>query len=449
MTTFRDHARYLAEHEDEGLPDYVLWFNPWPDHFAHYAGPYSDAIIGYEGEYDRLDFYLGKMIEIYESVKSAAGTDSYADRTLMGIVSDHGLIYTPKLVSLDEVLFGRMKRDGIQVDYKKLSSDEGAMPLIHGRAGFTPTLPLDAVVGSTAGGSYVIDVLGTTGNDAATDAAAATGDAASWGRHPGFHDLRRHRLQSGATIDWIEQLKTRLEGVLDVAVVREYGPAPGTTWPAGVESVVRIFTPERGEARIHRIHRPEESDTASAAAGETRYRYEILGERDPLDLLGSIRDHFLPPGVTVAETRDALTRCMNTPGGSSEGEWIELLSRTVRPDVIHQFSHLYDTDRAGTINIFPLRHIGMNSSVPGRHAGESFGEKNTTQLYFGAELQKARIQTARNGSLPVTLYHWFVGDEVFHSPETRLGGVEVSPAGQFGFSTLLDRSAFRPIVQKR
>jgi len=52
LRTFHDYARFLAEHEDEGLPDYLLWYNPWPDHFAHAEGPYSDAIVGFEGEYD-------------------------------------------------------------------------------------------------------------------------------------------------------------------------------------------------------------------------------------------------------------------------------------------------------------------------------------------------------------------------------------------------------------
>jgi hypothetical protein len=110
--------------------------------------------------------------------------------------------------------------------------------------------------------------------------------------------------------------------------------------------------------------------------------------------------------------------------------------------VIHQFAHLYDSNRAGTINVFPLRHVGMNSGVPGRHAGEAFGEKNGTQLYWGAGLQRSRIQTARNGSLPVTLYHWLVGDEVFYAPDPKLG---VSPADQLGYRSLLDEPSFIPI----
>ena len=107
---------------------------------------------------------------------------------------------------------------------------------------------------------------------------------------------------------------------------------------------------------------------------------------------------------------------------------------------MHQFSHLYDSPRAGTINIFPLQHVGMNSEVNGRHAGEAFGEKNGTQLYFGAGLKRATIQTARNGSLPVTLYHWLVGDKSFYSSEG-----EASPAEQFGYRSLMDEPAFTSI----
>ena len=107
---------------------------------------------------------------------------------------------------------------------------------------------------------------------------------------------------------------------------------------------------------------------------------------------------------------------------------------------MYQFSHLYDSERAGTINVFPLRHVGMNSKVIGRHAGEAFGEKNGTQLYFGAGLKRASIQTARNGSLPVTLYHWLVGNERFYAPDPR-----VSQDKQFGYQTLMDEAAFESI----
>jgi hypothetical protein len=201
---------------------------------------------------------------------------------------------------------------------------------------------------------------------------------------------------------------------------------------------VRIVTPERGEARIVLV-RP----TGQAPAGEFRYRYEILDGGDPLALVDSILEELIPPdGPTLESIQDRLRDCMAAKEGGSDRQWQDVLSYTSRPDAIHQYSHLYDCDRAGTVNVFPLPHVGFNSSVPGRHAGESFGEKNGTQLYFGAELKRARIQTGRNGSLPVTIYHWLAGDATFRASEPEYGA---SPADQFGFSTLLDNPAFAPL----
>ncbi len=429
LKTFHEYARFLAEHEDEGLPDYLLWYNPWPDHFAHFVGPYSDEIIGYEGEYDRLDFYLGKLIEVYQSVKTVDGAASYADRTLFGVVSDHGLIYTPRLVSTDKLLFEAMRDENIDISYHKLTADEGGLPLIRRRDDVKPLRGFDAVVGSTAGGSYIIDLFDING---------AHGDAAAWQRHPGYHQLRRSRLLSDQTIDWIEQLTRHLKEAMDLALVREYGPSAQERWPPEVESVVRIITPDRGEARVYRIGAPDASDRQTV-----RYRYEVLGEQDPLDLAGSVRSYLIAPGgPSVEEVRAAIRQCVESPDGCDDRRWRELLSYTLRSDVVYQYSHLYDSDRAGTINIFPVRHVGMNSKVPGRHAGEAFGEKNGTQVYFGAGLERARIQTARNGSMPVTLYHWLVGDQRFYALDPESG---VSPAKQFGYRSLLDESAFEPV----
>ena len=420
LKTFRDHARYLAEHEDEGLPDYLLWYNPWPDHFAHGKGPYSDAIVGRNGEYDRLDWFFGHVVDVYRP---------YLDRTLFGVVSDHGLIYTPRLVSTEKVLFEAMRHEGIEIKVQKLTQDEGGLPAIHGRDRLRPARPYDAVVGSTAGGSYIIDLF---------EIAGLEGDDEAWQRHPDYHQLREHKLLSGQTVDFIERLQRHLHDVMDLALVREYGPKPGQQWPAEVDAVVRIVTPDRGEARIVRLGASEKHER-----DRFRYRYEILGESDPLALVESIRAELIPTdGPKLEEIRDRLRECLDATEGASDRQWQEVLSYTSRPDVIHQFSHLYDCDRAGTINVFPLPHVGFNSSVPGRHAGESFGEKNGTQLYFGAGLKRSQIQTARNGSLPVTIYHWLVGDSTFRSIEPEYGA---SPADQFGYATLLDEPAFLPL----
>lgn len=431
LKTFREHARYVAEHEDEGLPDYLLWYNPWPDHFAHGKGPYSDAIIGGRGEYDRLDFYFGQVVDVYHSLPTIDGRGSYADRTLFGVVSDHGLVYTPRQISTEKLLFDAMRGEGIEITVQKLTQDEGGLPDIHGRDHLKPTRPFDVVVGSTAGGSYVLDLFTAAGVD---------GDDEAWRRHPDYHQLREHRLLSGQTIDVIDQLGRHLRDEIDIVLVREYGPESGAAWPTEVESAVRIVAPGRGEARIVRLRVPGQS---SAAA---RYRYELLGDDDPLGLLASIRQELLPPdGPAPEEVRKQLTGCLEASDGCGDRHWREWLSYTSRPDAIFQYSHLYDSDRAGTINVFPRLHVGFNSAVPGRHAGESFGEKNGTQLYFGAGLKRAGLQTARNGSLPVTLYHWLIGDEVFYQREPRF---DASPAEQFGYESLLKERAFAPLRER-
>jgi hypothetical protein len=427
LKTFQDYARFLAEHEDEGLPDYLLWYNPWPDHFAHSEGPYSDAIIGFQGEYDRLDFYLGKLIEVYESVRRVDGRGSYLGHTLFGVVSDHGLIYTPQLVSTDKLLFDTLRAEGIRITYQKLTHDEGGLPMIRGRDKIKPTRPFDAVVGSTAGGSYIIDLFNIKG---------LQGDDAAWRRHPDYHQLRRHRLLSGQTIDWIGQLKRHLRNSMDLALVREYGPSAGQPWPAEVESVARLITPERGEARIYRIRKPD----ANGDQG-VRYRYEVIGEQDPLELATAVREYLISQGgPSVEQIRERISQCVAALDGCDDRSWQELLSYTLRPDAVYQYSHLYDSDRAGTINVFPVRHVGMNSEVPGRHAGEAFGEKNGAQLYFGAGLKRASIQSARNGSLPVTLYHWLIGDKRFYGSDATM-----SAAKQFGYESLLRHPAFESI----
>ena len=57
-------------------------------------------------------------------------------------------------------------------------------------------------------------------------------------------------------------------------------------------------------------------------------------------------------------------------------------------------------------------------------------------------MKRGSLQTARNGSLVVTLYHWLVGDTCFHARDTQTG---TSPSEQFGFASLLPEPAFESI----
>ncbi|MDH3644570.1 MAG: hypothetical protein OES38_20860, partial [Gammaproteobacteria bacterium] len=43
----------IAELEVQALPELLVYYNPWPDHFAHFAGPFSDEVIAPSGELAR------------------------------------------------------------------------------------------------------------------------------------------------------------------------------------------------------------------------------------------------------------------------------------------------------------------------------------------------------------------------------------------------------------
>jgi hypothetical protein len=125
---------------------------------------------------------------------------------------------------------------------------------------------------------------------------------------------------------------------MDLALVRENGPADGERWPDDVEAVVRVVTSQRGEARIVRLRR-----LGADGQPRTLYRYEVLGERDPLDFVGSVREYLIPPdGPTVDEIRGRLSRAIASSEGCDDALWRELTSYTLRPDCVYQYSHIYD-----------------------------------------------------------------------------------------------------------
>jgi hypothetical protein len=132
--------------------------------------------------------------------------------------------------------------------------------------------------------------------------------------------------------------------------------------------------------------------------------------------------------VVEADPDDETTWCDTTA-------WRKLTRYTARPDSVVQIAHLYDSDRAGTINLFPRDGIGYNSNVPGRHAGESFHEKNAFVGAWGAPLARAqrgeRLGTAVNGSMPSLVYEYLSGET------TRQG------ENGWGFPSLRERLQLR------
>lgn len=388
--TEREHARELlaevARLTPVGMPDYLLYYSPWPDHFAHGKGPYSDEVIGPTGELARLDYWITRVQEAYAAAQ-------VQDRTLYGMAGDHGLTPVQWRVDPAAEVFGPLAARGIDVKLTKISSDEGEGPKLTHPLRPPPMKGYDVVVASTAGGNYMLDLFVDQGDQ--------------WARQPIEAELRGWTTLDGHSLDLVAQIVDSLGDSLDYLAVRETtcfpelcavrveGTRPGPHGP--VPAVGRIL---RRAGRIH-------------------YRVEGL---DPLGL-GE------PGPGGEAAGGPVLERCLavsvrDPDAWCTEAEWSAATVHGRRPDAVVQLAHLYDTDRAGTINLFPRDGVGYNTVVPGRHAGESFAEKDAFVGVWGAPVAAApRLDHGVNGQVAPTLFRWITGER----PEAGTDGWGYDP----------------------
>lgn len=369
----------LATLEPLGMPDYLLVYNPWPDHFAHADGPFSDAALAPTGELNRLDFWLGRIDAAYRD----AGV---ADRTLFGMAGDHGLTPVAWIVSPEAEVLDGLAAAGTPLRWRKISSDEGEGPKLTDRFAPPSMRGLDLVVASTAGGNYMLDLFLHEGGDEA------------WARQPRRAELEAYRTVGGATLDVVAEVRDRLGDALEYLAVRETACAP----EGGTVTILRRRGGVVEEARIERRR--------------DRLRVErVAGDPLGLDTIVPYR----PVGDAERARHAALgARCLAAPANDpaawcTEAEWRAWGASLARPDVVTQLAHLYDSDRAGTINLFPADGVGFNTKVPGRHAGEHFHEKDAFVGVWGAPLEGAaegdRLEVAMNGSVAPTLFAWLTG----------------------------------------
>ncbi len=198
----QDITQY-ADLDGKGMPDYTLVYNPWPDHFAHFTGPFSDEILMPTGELNRLDYWIRQIEATYRS----AGV---YDKTLWGMAGDHGL--TPVFYALnpEKQVFEGLQAD---LDYpivvKKISSDEGEGPKITNALSYPSSKDIDVVVASTAGGNFMMDFFNSS---------------QGWQAQPIYQELKQWAplaAPKDENIDVIAQITQRLPESLDYMVVRE------------------------------------------------------------------------------------------------------------------------------------------------------------------------------------------------------------------------------------
>jgi len=368
----------IAALEQNAMPELMLYYNPWPDHFAHFTGPFADEILAPSGELNRLDYWLGQIQAAY----AAAGI---ADRTLFAMAGDHGLAPVFHMLNPEVEVFDRLREQGVDFRVEKISSDEGEGPRLTNPLQPPSMRGLDAVVASTAGGNYMIDLFADHGE--------------GWNRQPLLSQLRELRLVDGSgPHDVVDAIYERLSESLDYMVLR--------VEPCAADGGVVAAIGARGGVRQQAIVERRGSRVFLDDAGD------LLGVREP--------SPYRDPGVEGGEKYAALVeRCIGAAKRDDpatwcgEETWRTLTSYTGRPDSVAQLAHLYDSDRAGTINLFPRFGIGYNTVVPGRHAGESFHEKDAFVGVWGAPVTRAeRPRSVVLGALPATVYAFLSGEPV-------------------------------------
>jgi hypothetical protein len=375
----------LARLEQESLPELLVYYNPWPDHFAHFKGPFGDEIIAPSGELNRLDYWLGRFASVYRD-------EGVAGRTVFGLAGDHGLAPVYHLLNPEVEVFDALREEGHDFRLVKISSDEGEGPKLTNPFEPPSLRDIDVVVASTAGGNYMLDLFADQDE--------------RWSEQPTYSDLLAVRPlaaeRDAPPLDLVWELTSRLADSLDYLAVRET-PCDAQ---GGVVRLVSMRDGRRSDAWVRR-------------EGERLYyRYDGVdlldtGRLTPYEALGpqahALHARLRERCVVAADPERPESWC-------DERSWRELTSYTPRPDSVVQIGHLYDTPRAGTVNLFPAEGVGYNSIVPGRHAGEHFHEKNAFAGVWGEPLatrDPARpLRSLVIGSVPMAIYEHLTGEHL-------------------------------------
>ncbi|MBY7831859.1 alkaline phosphatase family protein [Vibrio fluvialis] len=372
-----------AEQDINGLPDYTLVYNPWPDHFAHFTGPFSDEVIMPTGELNRLDYWLGRM----ESAYRDAGV---YERTLWGMAGDHGLAPVYFALNPEKQIFTPLAKElGITIHLEKISSDEGEGPKLTNALNPPGYHQVDVVVASTAGGNFMLDFFNAN---------------AGWTVQPVYQELKQWQpAESEKPIDVIAESVTRLGDTLDYLAVRESACNLN-------QCAVRLIG-ERDGQRVDEIIRKQ---------GDKLYYAGVNGKARLLDV--QVLNPYLPRPSEQALSHYAklVDKCLykatadHAASWCNANQWRDLTRFSARPDSVNQLAAIYEEDRAGTVNLFPRDGIGYNTKVPGRHAGESYLEKDAFLGFWGAPVgaNKKPLLSEANGSLAPTLFEYLTGETV-------------------------------------
>lgn len=369
--------------DGQGMPDYTLIYNPWPDHFAHFVGPFSDEIIMPTGELNRLDYWIRRVEETYKDA-------GIYGQTLWGMAGDHGLAPVYYALNPENVVFHELEQElGYPLVVRKISSDEGEGPKITNALNYPSNQGIDVVVASTAGGNFMLDFFNS---------------ASGWQVQPVYSELTTWtpKHSQGQPIDIMAETLARLGDTLDYMAVRETACEPA-------RCETRLIGQRGGKRLDEWVIRDGDRLFYRAENGKPR----LLG-------IETLNPYLtLPDERELAQRNSLLKKCLSADlnhvsSWCRADEWRELTRFSNRPDSVEQIAALYEEDRAGTVNLFPREGVGYNTKVPGRHAGESYLEKDAFIGFWGAPIgqQVTPMTSEENGSLAPTIYEYLTGETV-------------------------------------
>jgi hypothetical protein len=368
----------IASYGSDGLPDLVVLYSPWPDHNAHFTGPFSDEILSPTGELNRLDFWLGRLSKVYQDAK-------VEDRTIFSLVGDHGLTPTKYLIKAEVQIFDELIKEGYQIKTWKLSSDEGEGPKIRNHLHKERVRGYDVMTASTGGGNFQIELF--------------VDQDKNWTRQPVYQEAANLTLQSGQVLNVPQEIVTRLEDTLEYGAIREEQSDYNNT-------TTRLFAMRDGKRIDEIVYR----------------RHDKIFYQHSYNLLETnqiTHYDYQPKASELERYKQLYSKCMeqaildDQSTWCESSEWRELTSFTNKPDSVVQIAHLFDIDIAGTIHLFSKPYIGFNSLVSGRHAGELFHEKDAFLAIWGGGVKyKNRLKSEEITTSAPTIYEYMTGTKI-------------------------------------
>nr|WP_311197319.1 alkaline phosphatase family protein [Vibrio sp. SS-MA-C1-2] len=401
-TKLKQNLDHYAQLDIQGMPDYTLIYNPWPDHFAHFTGPFSNEITMPTGELNRLDYWLQQIEDSYKQA-------GIYPQTLWGMAGDHGL--TPVFYSLNpekQIAKTWQQKYSWPLKIKKISADEGEGPKINPPLASISFNKSDMIVASTAGGNFMIDLFSSSRGIQ---------------QQPLYRELTQwqpkltHQADDPLdAVDLIALIYQSLSDSLEYMVLREQDCSVDAC-------TVRLIGSNDQYQRW---------DEEIIKQGDKRF-YGVISKQthlsEPILLkLTEINPYIILTAQQLSERNQLLNQCLyqadkyDPKSWCDSATWQRLTAYSAKPDSVNQLANLYNEPKAGTINLFPKNGIGYNTQVIGRHAGESYFEKDAFIGFWGApiipkttvstqNISKRSLLYAENGALAPTLYQYLTEEE--------------------------------------